>query len=175
MPFGMVGALGSAWIGQRGQSQANRSNIELGREQMRFQERMSSTAHQREVEDLRKAGLNPILSAGGGASSPGGAMPQVKSELESASASAQALPRLSADLKLLKATAAKADSDATTAEGLAFSAKNKMDFEMKHPKKFGAVDAIMQRLGIGANAVGSARSAVSPFPRPPKIIKRRKR
>lgn len=70
---GVVGALAGGLLGRMGQEDANRQNAQMATEQMQFQERMSNTAHQRQVKDLRAAGLNPILSANSGASSPTGA------------------------------------------------------------------------------------------------------
>lgn len=129
---GQLASIGS-FVGQR---EANQANAKQAEAQMRFQERMSGSAHQREVADLRKAGLNPILSAtgGSGASTPNGAKAEMESALGAGVNTAMDAIRLSKELRGMDsqvdlnkaqatAAAAGAQKDLTTARNVDLNSK----------------------------------------------------
>jgi len=60
-----------------GGKEQNVASAQAAQKQMDFQREASDTSYQRQVSDLKAAGINPMLVAKlGGASTPGGAMPQ---------------------------------------------------------------------------------------------------
>lgn len=110
----LVGSALEGWDSSNDQGKANNQNIGLAREQMQFQERMSSTAYQRAMTDMQKAGLNPMLAyAQGGASTPSGSLAHVEpkapigtsSALQSAQAQAALQQQLSTQAGIEKTRA----------------------------------------------------------------------
>ena len=95
-----------------GNAMTNSANKANTRENNAHQLRMSQTAHQREVKDLRSAGLNPILSARGGAPQPASAAAKVepyKADVGQALIQAQ-------QIKLLQSQSRKTTAEAVNSE-----------------------------------------------------------
>lgn len=157
--IGGIAGAGAALAGQasqaRAQRETNRMNVAENLKNREFQERMSSSSHQREVADLRAAGLNPILSAGGGgSSSPSGSVAVQKNPEEGkARAYADAVKSTistvatAAQVKLLKEQTGVAKANRGIAEAAEYSAKNQKNFEQSNPEAFGQLDALGKRVG----------------------------
>lgn len=93
---GLVGALGSmAGSGMFSGKSTGRSfndmlyDVNMTNAQWRHDEYMANSAHQREVNDLRSAGLNPVLSATGGNGAPATSSSVIQSNSAAAGVSAR--------------------------------------------------------------------------------------
>lgn len=155
-----------------GGSEANKASAKMAKRQMKFQERMSSTAVQRATADMRAAGINPILAAGNPASSPSGASADMSDVITPALGSARDRQRLDAELDnmekqneniksstdLNKALTIKANEDAKTAGSTAKivasqvpRAQNLASIEKtKVGKALSWFDRIMSAIGLGS-------------------------
>jgi hypothetical protein len=120
-----------ALIGYQSQKETNAANAEVAQRQMEFQERMSNTSYQRQVEDLKKSGINPMygfMKASGAstppgasyvAQSPGMAAVQAYSSMSGARQSSAQAAKTAAETEVIEETGvaqAKANLEKTVAD-----------------------------------------------------------
>jgi len=116
MPWGAAAA---GLFGFLGQKKTNVASAQQAQQQMDFQERMSNSAVQRRMADLKKAGINPILAGSKEASSPAGQQAPVGNKARAAveaATSAQNLKNMIQQEKLADSNTRLADTNTDIAD-----------------------------------------------------------
>lgn len=160
-PLSGLATLATGLLGATGQAQTNRANQELAREQMRFQERMSSTAVQRSVQDYKLAGLNPALAYDRSASSPGGASATLGDTVGAGIASAMRFKEVSAALKANKALVDKTNAETNLTKATQRSIDQKTDFDkilQPFQQSLSATEALLRRLQLPTAKLEAGKS-----------------
>lgn len=141
----VFGAIAGAVLGGAasliGQERANRATAASARDQMAFQERMYKNRYQMQMADMKKAGLNPMLSY---SQSPGPAPTGARYEAQNV---AQGIPaavnsaftnwKLGQEVKLTNANTGKAQADADRAQAEADLARAKIGETEQNTKLLG--------------------------------------
>ena len=108
---GLGSALLSGGLSFLGGSERNQSQEAQASAQMAFQREMSNSAYQRQVADLKAAGINPMLAAKlGGASTPQGAQAQIQDRISPAVQAYQAQRMNSAQVANIEADTGNKDA-----------------------------------------------------------------
>lgn len=100
----------------------NEANQSMVNQQQNFQETMSNTSYQRAVQDMKLAGINPMLAAtNGGASTPSGASlaqtsPDFAGAISTGAETAMAMRAQNTDLGLKNSQIANTDQDTSNKE-----------------------------------------------------------
>lgn len=139
-----IGALPvfNAVAGFIGANQQNKANSAANAQMIEWERERAKNAHQWEVEDLRKAGLNPILSAGGSGASTSGVsiIPASNSPLGSGLNNAIAGMTIQEQLKGIKE-----------------------DNKLKH-QQYDQLDSLMNHFELRRNADGSVYKSEDGLP-----------
>lgn len=157
---GIGSSLVSGGLGFLGGTMANDAAHDMAADQFAWSLQADNTKYRRAVEDLRKAGLNPLLAVGGGihgGTPSGGSTPGMHNPFEGIS-SALALKKQKAEIENIQENTqrTKAEAAVTRMEGIirsnsAARAYWEEKFYQRHPELYTA-----EKIGNYANSVLAA-------------------